>query len=536
MGLKGAGSFFQRSMANKVLTGYVTRICEIHIDDLLVHGRTDDELLDNLRKILVRLRENRVTANPEKTELGLDEVEYVGHLISSEGTSFTPEKRLQVLEFPPPATQKALLQFIGLVNYFRDHVPQMTEMCKPLRELVEQKKYKASNKLDWTDEGREAFNFCRAAVSNCQELYFLEDTATPILQTDASDYGIGGYMYMVTNGQVRVVRFFSKSLVGSQLNWSAREKECYAIYFGVKLFEDLLDNRYFILKTDHMNLTYINVTFTGKVLRWKLYLQDKDFDLYHVPGKEEHQFVPDALSRLCENHIPPPPTLAARSIVALRPVIEIPQDIYDRLSSLHNSHIGHAGLKVCKKRLRRIHIRRRKRHLEPEAKIPDRMISEFIRQCPACQITNRLRIPIKTHPFTCASYNPFEVLHLDHIGPLTKDSHGNEYILVIIDAFSRWVELFPTKTTTAIKTASVILNHIGRFGSPEVIHTDRGPAFHNELITELLRLGGIQQSFATAYSSEENGIVERDTYVLYSMIAVSTISGHLSNFHLFNVS
>ena len=69
------------------------------------------------------------------------------------------------------------------------------------------------------------------------------------------------------------------------------------------------------------------------------------------------------------------------------------------------------------------------------------------------------------------------------------------------------VELFPTKTMTAIETASVILNHIGRFGSPEVIHTDKGPAFHNELITELFRLGGIQQSFATAYSSEENGIV-----------------------------
>ena len=70
---------------------------------------------------------------------------------------------------------------------------------------------------------------------------------------------------MIVNHQVRVIRFFSKSLVGSQLNWSSREKECYGIYYGVKLFEDLLDNRYFILKTDHMNLTYINVTFTGKV-------------------------------------------------------------------------------------------------------------------------------------------------------------------------------------------------------------------------------------------------------------------------------
>ena len=141
-------------------------------------------------------------------------------------------------------------------------------------------------------------------MSNCQELYFLEDTVTPNLQTDASDYGIGGYLYMIVNHQVRVIRFFNKSLVGSQLNWSTREKECYGIYYGVKLFEDLLDNRYFILKTDHMNLTNI------KVLRWKMYLQDKDFDQYHVSGTEEHQFVSDALSRLCVNNVPPPSTLA----------------------------------------------------------------------------------------------------------------------------------------------------------------------------------------------------------------------------------
>ncbi len=57
---------------------------------------------------------------------------------------------------------------------------------------------------------------------------------------------------MIVNHLVRVIRFFSKSLVGSQLNWSASEKECYSIYYDVKLFEDLLDNRYFILKTDHI--------------------------------------------------------------------------------------------------------------------------------------------------------------------------------------------------------------------------------------------------------------------------------------------
>ena len=285
MGLKGAGPYFQRSMASKVLVGLIYRICELYIDDVLIHGSNEADFLVNLRKVLQRLRDHNVAANPKKTKLGLQQVEYVGHLISAESTSFTEEKRLKVLNFPLPQTKKALLQFLGLGNYFRDHVPNMTELCKPLRDMCPtDKTYTSNGKLVWTPERIRAFEVCQQAISNCQELYFLDDTATPIVQTDASDYGIGGYVFMVTDGKVRVIRYFSKALQGAQLNWSAREKECYAIYYGVKQFEDLLDNRHFILKTDHKNLTYINVTLTGKVLRWKLYLQDKDFHLMHVPG------------------------------------------------------------------------------------------------------------------------------------------------------------------------------------------------------------------------------------------------------------
>ena len=75
----------------------------------MLFGTTDDEYIDNTRKVLTRLREGQITANPEKTELGFDEVEYVGHLISSIGTSFTSEKHLQVLDFPLPENEKALL-------------------------------------------------------------------------------------------------------------------------------------------------------------------------------------------------------------------------------------------------------------------------------------------------------------------------------------------------------------------------------------------------------------------------------------------
>ena len=51
--------------------------------------------------------------------------------------------------------------------------------------------------------------------------------------------------------------------------------------------------------------------------------------------------------------------------------------------------------------------------------------------------------------------------------------------------------------------------HFGRFGTPEVILTDRGPTFHNHLIKDLCRMTGVEQSLTTAYSKEENAIVER---------------------------
>ena len=115
--------------------------------------------------------------------------------MSATGTSFTEEKRLKVLKFPLPETQKNLLQFIGL-----DHVPNMTEMVQPLRKLIPLKEYKGSGKLVWTPDAIAAFEFCQQAISNCQELY----------------YGIGGHVFMVTNGRVRVVRFSAK--LSSELN------------------------------------------------------------------------------------------------------------------------------------------------------------------------------------------------------------------------------------------------------------------------------------------------------------------------------
>jgi len=79
----------------------------------------------------------------------------------------------------------------------------------------------------------------------------------------------------------------------------------------------------------------------------------------------------------------------------------------------------------------------------------------------------------------------------------------------MIDAFSRWVELFTSKTTGASEASGYILQHFGQCGKPDVVHTDQGSFFRNELFAELTRLAKCKRSFATAYLKEENGIIER---------------------------
>jgi hypothetical protein len=96
-------------MQNTVLARPVYQNCELYIDDVLIHGRDIESLLANVRKVFERLREFNAAVNPK---LGLAKVEYVGHVISATGTSFTEEKRLKVLQFPLPETQKNLLQII----------------------------------------------------------------------------------------------------------------------------------------------------------------------------------------------------------------------------------------------------------------------------------------------------------------------------------------------------------------------------------------------------------------------------------------
>jgi hypothetical protein len=120
-----------------------------------------------------------------------------------------------------------------------------------------------------------------------------------------------------------------------------------------------------------------------------------------------------------------------------------------------------------------------------------------------------IKTPINTLPFTNAAYSPMYLIGMDTIGPLTTELNGNQYILVIIDQFTRYVELYPIRDTSAIAAAQPLVEYVCRYGMPYYIQSDKGSQFVNELIAELIKLMGTTHITTLPYSKEENAIVER---------------------------
>jgi transposase InsO family protein len=116
-----------------------------------------------------------------------------------------------------------------------------------------------------------------------------------------------------------------------------------------------------------------------------------------------------------------------------------------------------------------------------------------------------MKAQIHTHPFTTSTNTPMEFLNIDYGGPYPDGG----YVLVVIDCYSRWVELFAVEAATGQATAIALLEQFGRFGAPSQIRSDRGSHFVNELIRECLFLVGTEHCLTLAYSKEENALVER---------------------------
>ena len=516
MGLKGAPSYFQRMLATVVFIGLIHVIMELYIDDVIVHGPDDSEFMRRLRQVFERLWKYKVTLNPAKCRFGMDTIEYVGHIIDPTGLTFSQDKREKVRDFPLPVQAKHVRSFIGLANYFRDHIANHSTIMVPLQRMILD--YERSRKVVWTDEGKASFEAIKNAIADCPKIYFLDDdtTRSPVfLHTDASDYGIGAYLFQVKDGTEYPLQFISKAFDTVQSRWSTNEKEAYAIIYAIRKLKPLLRDIHFTLRTDHKNLIYINEHASAKVMRWKLDLMEYDFDIEHIPGVDNE--VADCFSRLLplsrgdieeEPHltVPPPTALALLAIPEdgkLSP-FKIPREVRQMIASCHNSSVGHWGVEMT---LKKVHQKYKDKGRWAQQR---EHVKSFIRHCPCCQVMSQIRTPILTAKYTMTTYTAMERIYIDSIGPLKEDSKGNRHIVVIIDGFTRWIELYAVPDVTAEVAAKVaLLDWVGRFGVPAQIMTDNGTQYANLLWEQLTLLMGSEKLESFPYSHQENSIVER---------------------------
>jgi hypothetical protein len=296
-GLTNACSYFQHFIAVVVLAELMYIICEAYVDDIIVSGQEEDEFVSNVEAVFIKFDKHHIKVNPKKIKLGLSQVECVGHVVDKDGVHFSRSKLDSVLNFKRPEYAAQMKSFLGLANYFRDHVRNYSDLSRPLNDMVSMNPYNRRNKLDWTSDTIVAFDALRQAIHECPKLFFLVEGAPIHLYTDASDYGIGAYLCQLIDDKFVPIAFISRTLNTGQRKWSTPEKECYAIYYSLVKLEHLLLDREFIIHTDHKNLTFLDESANARVNRWKLALQEYRFTIEYIKGVDN--VVADSFSRLC---------------------------------------------------------------------------------------------------------------------------------------------------------------------------------------------------------------------------------------------
>jgi hypothetical protein len=181
--------------------------------------------------------------------------------------------------------------------------------------------------------------------------------------------------------------------------------------------------------------------------------------------------------------------------------IYVPKKEWTFIAKYHNQTVGHFGVERTVQKLQsnghnwnmmRAHVRR------------------FKKMCACCQKMDRLGPSIRSHKFTVSSMmGPVHTIAIDFIEKLLPDEYGNNTFISIICTFSRFIEFFPAKNSSAKVAAQALLQHIiGRYDMPYKITCDKGAAFISRRIKEVTDMMDVELVHTIAYSIEENAIVE----------------------------
>ncbi|KAK5862983.1 hypothetical protein PBY51_000047 [Eleginops maclovinus] len=294
-GLFGAPATFQRLM-DRVLRPH-SAYAAAYLDDVIIHSETWGQHMQQVGAVLESLRQAGLTANPKKCAVGRREVRYLGYHLGGGQVRPQIEKTAAISACPVPKTKKEVRRFVGLAGYYRRFIPAFSELTSPLTDLTRKG---ASDPVQWTEQCQLAFERVKKALCG-KPLLFTPNFSLPfVLQTDASNSGVGAVLSQQVEGVDRPVLYISRKLAQREVNYSTVEKECLAIRWAVGALRYYLLGRPFTLYSDHAPLQWLHrmKDANARITRWYLALQPFNFKVIHRPGNR--MVVADFLSRSAE--------------------------------------------------------------------------------------------------------------------------------------------------------------------------------------------------------------------------------------------
>ena len=135
-GLTNAPATFMNLM-NEIFKEHLDVFVIVYLDDILIYSRTRNEHLNHIRIVLNILRKEKLFGKISKCVFGVQEVEYLGHIISSDGLPVDPQKVHAVIEWPRPKSKQQVQSFLGFINYYRKFIKDCSLLAKPLTEFNE---------------------------------------------------------------------------------------------------------------------------------------------------------------------------------------------------------------------------------------------------------------------------------------------------------------------------------------------------------------------------------------------------------------
>ena len=286
-GLTNAPSTFMRLM-NHVLRALIGRFVVVYFDDILIYSKTMKEHVEHLRQVLDVLRKENLYANYKKCSFGVDNLIFLGFVVTSHGIQVDEEKVKAIKEWPTPKTIGEVRSFHGLAGFYRRFVRDFSIIAAPLTEVI-----KKNVGFTWGQAQEDAFQLLKGRLTSAPLLVIPDFLKTFEIECDASGIGIGAVMMQ----DKRPIAYFSKKLGGATLNYPTYDKELYALARALQVWQHYLWPKEFVIHTDYESLKHLKGQhkLNKRHARWVEFIETFPYVIHYKQGKEN--VVADALSR-----------------------------------------------------------------------------------------------------------------------------------------------------------------------------------------------------------------------------------------------